>query len=195
MNSAFKRPFTFPTGRNTRTRPFTPSRGLQISCCISDIRRLGPKPLEPVLNEEVNTLSTHLPKPFPLTQGKIHSNTDATTKASVFAIFDQNKKLQYIGFSKGLESSLRTLFTRRPDKAHYYKSVNLTKLDQKEMMGIRDAWFHEVGGPPAGNKCKNCIFRMFDFDCFVISGFGETSLATTCGYHNKHLNFFQNQSR
>ena len=70
----------------------------------------------------------------------------------MFAIFDQNKKLQYIGFSKSLQESLRTVFTRRPDKAYYFKSVNLTKLDQKEMVKIRDAWFEEVGGPPTGNK-------------------------------------------
>lgn len=95
-------------------------------------------------------------------QGKIHTNEEETTKASVFAIFDENKKLQYVGFSKGLRDSLRTVFARRPDKAYFFKSVNLNKLDQKEMVAIRDAWFDEVGGPPVGNKRKQMISKILD---------------------------------
>jgi len=43
------------------------------------------------------------------------------TAASVFAIFDEGKKLQFVGFSKDLRNSLRTVFSRRPDKAFFYK--------------------------------------------------------------------------
>jgi hypothetical protein len=39
----------------------------------------------------------------------------------VFAVYDEAKILQYIGFSKGLRDSLRTLFSRRPEKAHYFR--------------------------------------------------------------------------
>ena len=39
----------------------------------------------------------------------------------MFAIYDEAKKLQYIGFSKDLYNSLRTVFSRRPDKAFFYK--------------------------------------------------------------------------
>lgn len=54
-------------------------------------------------------------------KGLIDPIIESNAKAFVFAIFDSNKKVQYIGFSKGLETSLRTIFTRRPDKAYYYK--------------------------------------------------------------------------
>lgn len=33
-----------------------------------------------------------------------------------------------------------------------YRSCDLDKLDQEEMLKIRDAWFEEVGGPPIGNR-------------------------------------------
>lgn len=46
-----------------------------------------------------------------------------TPQATVFAVYDEAKILQYVGFSKGLRDSLRTLFSRRPDKAHYYRQV------------------------------------------------------------------------
>lgn len=39
----------------------------------------------------------------------------------MFAVFDQNRKLQYMGFSKDLRNSLRTLFGRRPDKVFFHK--------------------------------------------------------------------------
>ena len=42
-------------------------------------------------------------------------------QATVFAIYDADRILQYVGFSKGLRDSLRTLFSRRPEKAQYFK--------------------------------------------------------------------------
>lgn len=70
----------------------------------------------------------------------------------MFAIYDQNEKLQYIGFSKDIQGSLRSLFSRRPDKAYYYKFVHFPQVNQEEMVSTRGAWFEEVGGAPPGNK-------------------------------------------
>jgi hypothetical protein len=42
-------------------------------------------------------------------------------QATVFAVYDEARIMQYVGFSRGLRDTLRTLFSRRPDKAHYYK--------------------------------------------------------------------------
>jgi hypothetical protein len=42
-------------------------------------------------------------------------------QATVFALYDEARCLQYVGFSRGLRDSLRTLFSRRPDKAHSFK--------------------------------------------------------------------------
>ena len=33
------------------------------------------------------------------------------------------------------------------------RATHLEQLDQAQMLGIRTAWFEEVGGPPIGNKC------------------------------------------
>lgn len=54
-------------------------------------------------------------------QGYIDPDVPEGTEASVFAVFDQNKKLLYIGFSKDFRNSLRTLFGRRPDKVFFHK--------------------------------------------------------------------------
>ena len=37
--------------------------------------------------------------------------------------------------------------------AGVHRASHLENLDQAEMLGIRAAWYEEVGGPPTGNKC------------------------------------------
>lgn len=69
--------------------------------------------------------------------GRIQPPVESDTKASVFAIFDKNKKIQYIGFSKDVRNSLRTLMGRRPDLCYFFKIFNLTSLDQKTMLKCR----------------------------------------------------------
>ncbi|KAK9803808.1 hypothetical protein WJX73_001553 [Symbiochloris irregularis] len=88
-------------------------------------------------------------------QGLILPEVPDGTEATVFAIFDGNKKLQFVGFSKDLRNSLRTLMGRRPDRLHFYKAAHLQKLDQSAMVAMRAAWFEEVGGQPPGNKLAN----------------------------------------
>jgi hypothetical protein len=85
-------------------------------------------------------------------QGYINPEIPEGTQATVFAIYDQAKTLQYIGFSKNLRASLLTVFSRRPDKTHLYRAVYLPQLDQNEMLSVRSSWFDQSGGPPPGNR-------------------------------------------
>ena len=74
------------------------------------------------------------------------------TEATMFAIYDQSKTLQYIGFSKNLRASLLTVFSRRPDKCHLFRAFHMPVLNQAAMLELRSAWFEQAGGPPPGNK-------------------------------------------
>jgi hypothetical protein len=85
-------------------------------------------------------------------QGYINPEIPEGTQATVFAIYDQAKTLQYIGFSKNLRASLLTVFSRRPDKSHLYRAAHLSQLDQNEMLSVRSSWFDQSGGPPPGNR-------------------------------------------
>ncbi|KAH9299748.1 hypothetical protein KI387_031430 [Taxus chinensis] len=105
-----------------------------------------------VVSAEIKSLAT-----LPLygiinTQGRIQPIEDPETVASVFAVFDRNKKIQYIGFSKDLKNSLRTLMGRRPELCYYYRTQNLTSFDQELMISIRQKWIDEVGSTPPGNS-------------------------------------------
>lgn len=90
--------------------------------------------------------------PILTVQGYVNPEVPEGTEATVFAVYDEAKILQYVGFSKGLRDSLRTLFSRRPEKAHSYRALHLPKLDQQQMIDIRAAWFDGNYGPPPGNK-------------------------------------------
>jgi hypothetical protein len=85
-------------------------------------------------------------------QGLVQPDVPEGTAATVFAIYDNDKRLQYVGFSKDLRSSLRTVLGRRPDRAHQYRALHFPKLDQEAMVAVRTAWFEENSGPPPGNK-------------------------------------------
>ena len=54
-------------------------------------------------------------------QGLIQPMIPSNSEAAVFAVYNDRKQLQYVGFSKDLYNSLRTLLGRRPDKAFFYK--------------------------------------------------------------------------
>ncbi|KAL4439433.1 hypothetical protein ABPG77_008762 [Micractinium sp. CCAP 211/92] len=85
-------------------------------------------------------------------QGFIMPEVPEGTEATVFALYDEARTLQYVGFSKGLRDTLRTLFSRRPEKTHYFKALHFPKLDQQQMLDVRSAWFDGNYGPPPGNK-------------------------------------------
>lgn len=76
---------------------------------------------------------------------------DPSANAFVFAVFDLDDSLQFIGFSKDIRASLRNVYYRQPDKCHFYRFVDLPDLDQKQMAGIRDTWLlQEDGRVPPG---------------------------------------------
>ncbi|GBG61130.1 hypothetical protein CBR_g19207 [Chara braunii] len=103
--------------------------------------------------EELPSLSSLPLTPFISEGGEVAPPPqDASTKASVFAVYDAGKKAQYVGFSKDARNSLRTLLCRRPELCYFYQVFNLPSLDQTQMLAIRSHWFSEIGNPPPGNE-------------------------------------------
>ena len=90
-------------------------------------------------------------QPFIAENGWIAPKRDPSAKGFVFAIFDREDELQFIGFSKDIRSSLRNMYYRQPDKCDGYRFVDLPELDKKQMASIRDAWLvQEDGRVPPG---------------------------------------------
>lgn len=89
-------------------------------------------------------------QPFIAQNGWIAPKRDPSAKGFVFAIFDKEDALQFIGFSRDIRSSLRNMYYRQPEKCDGYRFVDLPELDKKQMASIRDAWLVQENGriPP-----------------------------------------------
>ncbi|CAM9786023.1 unnamed protein product [Discosporangium mesarthrocarpum] len=73
-------------------------------------------------------------------------------KASVYAIYDEAKVMQFIGVSRGVQNSLRLHLARCPDKTYFLKVQHITQPSRSLLEVIKDSWIKENGGKvPPGN--------------------------------------------
>jgi hypothetical protein len=72
-------------------------------------------------------------------------------KVGVYAIFDQDKTLQYIGYSRDVSLSLKQHLVRRPQQCYWLKVETIDRPSRTVLEAIRDAWIAENGATPAGN--------------------------------------------
>lgn len=84
-------------------------------------------------------------------EGSIVDCSKAGAKASVYAIFDADKKLQYVGVSRQVYQSLRLHFARFPELCHWVKVEHISRPSRSALEGIRDHWIGESGGGVPGN--------------------------------------------
>lgn len=89
--------------------------------------------------------------PYLTEDGHITDPTQPGVKASVYAIFDENKTLCYIGVSRQVYQSMRLHFARRPLQCHYIKVMHVTRPSRALLEGTRDIWISENGSVPEGN--------------------------------------------
>lgn len=78
-------------------------------------------------------------------------NSDFQGKVGVYAIFDSDKVLQYIGYSRDVALSLKQHLIRQPQKCDWIKVQTIERPSRNALEGIRDAWIDENGETPAGN--------------------------------------------
>lgn len=89
--------------------------------------------------------------PYLNEEGLITVCSEPTAKASVYAIFDNERVLQYIGISRQVHSSMRLHFARMPLKCYYVKIQNISKPSRSLLELIKDKWIEENGSLPSGN--------------------------------------------
>lgn len=82
--------------------------------------------------------------------GLVSPKIPGGAQASAFVIYDEKRKPQYLGFSKDLRNTLRTLLCRRPELTYYFKCIPLMVAEQAAMMEVKNAWIEELGDLPPG---------------------------------------------
>lgn len=72
-------------------------------------------------------------------------------KVGVYGIFDQEKVLQYVGYSRDVYLSLQQHLVRQPQNCYWLKVQTIERPSRTILESIRDAWTAENGSIPPGN--------------------------------------------
>ncbi|MBD2304451.1 GIY-YIG nuclease family protein [Chroococcidiopsis sp. FACHB-1243] len=79
-------------------------------------------------------------------------------KVGVYAIFDSDKVLQYIGYSRDVYLSLQQHLVRQPQKCYWLKIQTIDRPSRSVLENIRQEWIEENGSVPPGNGADETIW-------------------------------------
>ncbi|WP_416670269.1 GIY-YIG nuclease family protein [Egbenema bharatensis] len=95
--------------------------------------------------------------PYLDSDGQVPEQFDRTV--GVYAIFDADQVLQYIGYSRDVTFSLKQHLVRQPQKCHWVKVQTIDRPNRTLLEEIRDAWIHENGQAPLGNSTEEAVWN------------------------------------
>ncbi|BAY65911.1 hypothetical protein NIES22_60230 [Calothrix brevissima NIES-22] len=72
-------------------------------------------------------------------------------KIGVYAIFDQDKVLQFVGYSRDVYLSLKQHLVRQPQTCYWVKVQTIDRPNRTLLENIEQAWIAENGSLPLGN--------------------------------------------
>jgi hypothetical protein len=72
-------------------------------------------------------------------------------KVGVYAIFDRDQALQFIGYSRDIYLSLKQHLMRQPQQCYWIKCQTIARPSRTILENIKDSWIAENGNIPAGN--------------------------------------------
>ncbi len=72
-------------------------------------------------------------------------------KIGVYAIFDRDKNLQFVGYSRDVFLSLRQHLVRQPEYCYWVKVETIERPSRKILEEIEQAWIADNGSVPVGN--------------------------------------------
>lgn len=75
-------------------------------------------------------------------------------KVGVYAIFNQNQDLQFIGYSRDIYLSLKQHFIRQPNQCYWIKVETIDRPSRTILEQIREQWIAENGATPVGNSSQ-----------------------------------------
>ncbi|MBC1238558.1 GIY-YIG nuclease family protein [Nostoc sp. 2RC] len=72
-------------------------------------------------------------------------------KIGVYAIFDGEKTLQFVGYSRDVYLSLKQHLVRQPQQCYWVKVQTIERPSRAVLENIENAWIIENGNVPTGN--------------------------------------------
>ncbi|MGK7894171.1 MAG: GIY-YIG nuclease family protein [Xenococcus sp. (in: cyanobacteria)] len=79
---------------------------------------------------------------------------DLPKKIGIYAIFNQEKELQFVGYSRDIYLSLQQHLVRQPQNCYWLKLQTITRPNRTILEETRQAWIAENGQVPPGNAAN-----------------------------------------
>ncbi|MUL37017.1 GIY-YIG nuclease family protein [Gloeocapsopsis dulcis] len=73
------------------------------------------------------------------------------SQVGVYAIFDSDRVLQFVGYSRDVFLSLKQHLVRQPEKCQWLKVQTISRPSRTILESIKEAWTAENGSIPPGN--------------------------------------------
>ena len=80
-------------------------------------------------------------------------------KIGVYAIFDTNKTLQFVGYSRDIYVSLKQHLVRQPESCYWLKVETIERPNRTILENIQEAWIAENGSLPPGNSSAASLWN------------------------------------
>ncbi|MFP4299365.1 MAG: GIY-YIG nuclease family protein [Spirulinaceae cyanobacterium] len=87
--------------------------------------------------------------PYLNQDGEMPQNLDG--KIGVYAIFDRDRVLQLVYYSRNIYVSLKQHLVRQPEKCYWLKAYTISQPSRTLLQDIQTAWIAENQIAPAGN--------------------------------------------
>ena len=78
-------------------------------------------------------------------------NEDIQGKIGVYAIFNREREMQYVGYSRDVYLSLKQHLIRQPQSCYWVKIQTIDRPSRKILDEIATSWIAQNGSTPAGN--------------------------------------------
>lgn len=101
------------------------------------------------MTEDIHSLASLEFIPYIDSEGKLPDFVQG--KIGVYAIFDKEKVLQFVGYSRDIYLSLKQHLVRQTQDCYWLKLQTIEKPSRTILESIRSSWIAENGSQPQGN--------------------------------------------
>jgi len=105
---------------------------------------------------ETPTLASLEYRPYLNADGCIEE--DVAGKIGIYGIFDRDRSLRYVGYSRDIYLSLKQHLIRQPEHCHWIKIQTIDRPSRKILAEISSAWIAENGTVPPGNDTEEDLW-------------------------------------
>jgi len=80
------------------------------------------------------------------------------SKIGIYAIFDRDRVLQFVGYSRDIYLSLKQHLVRQPEHCYWVKATTIDRPNRTFLESVQSNWIAENASVPLGNSEANSVW-------------------------------------